>query len=83
MNTNKRYLNSFMGEELTPKLQSTCFLVKLSEAVVSQISLKSVCLLADWDGAQKRSVPFFAWSLLESVGLSDVQLQPDSKGKTA
>ncbi|KAF1383202.1 hypothetical protein PFLUV_G00128870 [Perca fluviatilis] len=33
----------------------------------------------DWDVAQKRTVPFFAWSLLESVGLSDLQLQPDSK----
>lgn len=39
-------------------------------------------LLADWDVAQKRTVPFFAWSLLESVGLTDVQLHPDSKGKT-
>ncbi|KAM6989155.1 otoconin-90 [Tautogolabrus adspersus] len=29
--------------------------------------------------AQKRTVPFFAWSLLESVGLTDIQLQPDSK----
>ncbi|XP_029930627.1 otoconin-90 [Myripristis murdjan] len=28
--------------------------------------------------AQRRAVPFFAWSLLESVGLSDMQLQPDS-----
>ncbi|XP_035526204.1 mucin-17-like [Morone saxatilis] len=38
----------------------------------------------DWDVAQKRTVPFFAWSLLESVGLSEIQLQPaDSKGKTA
>lgn len=27
-------------------------------------------------------MPYFAWSLLESVGLTDVQLQPDSKGKT-
>ncbi|KAI3374532.1 hypothetical protein L3Q82_021102, partial [Scortum barcoo] len=34
---------------------------------------------AEWDVAQKRTVPFFAWSLLESVGLSDIQLQPDSK----
>ncbi|XP_049455182.1 otoconin-90 [Epinephelus fuscoguttatus] len=33
----------------------------------------------DSDVAQKRTVPFFAWSLLESVGLSDIQLQPDSK----
>ncbi|XP_042353342.1 otoconin-90 [Plectropomus leopardus] len=33
----------------------------------------------DWDVAQKRAVPFFAWSLLESVGLSDIQLQPDSR----
>ncbi|XP_049931069.1 otoconin-90 [Epinephelus moara] len=33
----------------------------------------------DWDVAEKRTVPFFAWSLLESVGLSDIQLQPDSK----
>uniref|UniRef100_A0A8P4G3C9 Otoconin 90 n=1 Tax=Dicentrarchus labrax TaxID=13489 RepID=A0A8P4G3C9_DICLA len=34
----------------------------------------------DWDVAQKRTVPFFAWSLLESVGLSEIQLQPaDSK----
>uniref|UniRef100_A0A4W6CKS2 Phospholipase A2-like central domain-containing protein n=1 Tax=Lates calcarifer TaxID=8187 RepID=A0A4W6CKS2_LATCA len=32
-----------------------------------------------WDVAQKRAVPFFAWSLLESVGLTDLQLQPDSK----
>lgn len=32
--------------------------------------------------AQKRSAPLFAWSLLESVGLSDIQLQPDDKGKT-
>ncbi|XP_070830088.1 otoconin-90 [Chaetodon trifascialis] len=32
-----------------------------------------------WDVAQKRTVPFFAWSLLDSVGLSDVQLQPDSE----
>ncbi|XP_062284282.1 protein EFR3 homolog A-like [Scomber scombrus] len=29
--------------------------------------------------AQKRTVPFFAWSLLESVGLTDVKLQTDSK----
>lgn len=35
-----------------------------------------------WDVAQKRTVPFFAWSLLESVGLTDLQLQPDSKGMT-
>ncbi|TKS79299.1 Otoconin-90 [Collichthys lucidus] len=33
----------------------------------------------DLDLAQKRTVPFFAWSLLESVGLTDIQLQPDSK----
>ncbi|XP_027147438.1 otoconin-90 [Larimichthys crocea] len=33
----------------------------------------------DLDVAQKRTVPFFAWSLLESVGLTDIQLQPDSK----
>lgn len=39
-------------------------------------------LLADRDVAQKRTVPFFAWSLLESVGLTDVQLHPNSKGKT-
>ncbi|XP_056247760.1 otoconin-90 isoform X2 [Seriola aureovittata] len=32
----------------------------------------------EWDVAQKRTVPFFAWSLLESVGLTDLQLQPDS-----
>ncbi|MEQ2163911.1 hypothetical protein GOODEAATRI_001129 [Goodea atripinnis] len=30
------------------------------------------------DAAQKRTVPFFAWSLLESVGLTDIQ-QPDGK----
>ena len=42
----------------------------------------AVCLLSDWGSAQKRTVPFFAWSLLESVGLTDVQLQPDSKGRT-
>ncbi|KAF0046469.1 hypothetical protein F2P81_000102 [Scophthalmus maximus] len=36
-------------------------------------------LSRDWDVARRRSVPFFAWSLLESVGLSDLQLQPDSK----
>ncbi|KAL0966720.1 hypothetical protein UPYG_G00299260 [Umbra pygmaea] len=28
---------------------------------------------------QPRAVPFFAWSLLESVGLTDLQLQPDSQ----
>ncbi|KAK5860449.1 hypothetical protein PBY51_021925 [Eleginops maclovinus] len=28
---------------------------------------------------RKRTVPFFAWSLLESIGLADLQLQPDSK----
>ncbi|XP_029309111.1 otoconin-90 [Cottoperca gobio] len=33
----------------------------------------------DWQASQKRTVPFFAWSLLESVGLTDIQLQPDSK----
>ncbi|XP_051809608.1 otoconin-90, partial [Acanthochromis polyacanthus] len=33
----------------------------------------------DWDAARKRTVPFFAWSLLESVGLTDIQLQTDSK----
>ena len=44
--------------------------------------LFAVCLLSDWESAQKRTVPFFAWSLLESVGLTDVQLQPDSEGKT-
>lgn len=42
-----------------------------------------LCLLADLDVAQKRTVPFFAWSLLESVGLTDIQLQPDSKGETS
>ncbi|XP_030266865.1 otoconin-90-like [Sparus aurata] len=36
-------------------------------------------LTDDWRSAQKRTVPFFAWSLLESVGLTDMQLQPDSK----
>ncbi|XP_054483553.1 otoconin-90-like [Anoplopoma fimbria] len=33
----------------------------------------------DWEVGQKRTVPFFAWSLLESVGLTDLQLQPDSQ----
>ncbi|XP_069576574.1 otoconin-90 [Brachyistius frenatus] len=33
----------------------------------------------DWEAARKRTVPYFAWSLLEAVGLTDVQLQPDSK----
>ncbi|XP_060899736.1 otoconin-90 [Labrus mixtus] len=33
----------------------------------------------DRRAAHKRAVPFFAWSLLESVGLTDIQLQPDSK----
>ncbi|XP_030607772.1 otoconin-90 [Archocentrus centrarchus] len=33
----------------------------------------------DWFGPQRRAVPFFAWSLLESVGLTDMQLQPDTK----
>ncbi|KAM6920648.1 LOW QUALITY PROTEIN: otoconin-90, partial [Lycodopsis pacificus] len=32
----------------------------------------------DWGAAQKRTVPFFAWSLLESVGLSDIHVHPDS-----
>ncbi|KAK7944297.1 hypothetical protein WMY93_000025 [Mugilogobius chulae] len=37
------------------------------------------CLEAD-EGpmGRKRSVPFFAWSLLQSVGLTDIQLQPDT-----
>ncbi|KAK2822799.1 hypothetical protein Q5P01_022864 [Channa striata] len=33
----------------------------------------------DGDVAQKRTVPFFAWSLLESVGLTDAQLHIDAK----
>ncbi|CAJ1072933.1 otoconin-90 isoform X1 [Xyrichtys novacula] len=33
----------------------------------------------DLDLARKRTVPFFAWSLLESVGLTDIQIQLDSK----
>ncbi|XP_071348395.1 otoconin-90 isoform X2 [Trachinotus anak] len=33
----------------------------------------------DRDVAQRRTVPFFAWSLLESVGLTDLQLQPNSE----
>lgn len=43
--------------------------------------MNCVCVLADGDVAQKRTVPFFAWSLLESVGLTDIQLQPHSTGK--
>ncbi|XP_042081482.1 otoconin-90 [Haplochromis burtoni] len=33
----------------------------------------------DWFAPQRRAVPFFAWSLLESVGLTDIDLQPDTK----
>ncbi|XP_025756218.1 otoconin-90 isoform X8 [Oreochromis niloticus] len=33
----------------------------------------------DWFTPQRRAVPFFAWSLLESVGLTDIHLQPDTK----
>ncbi|XP_075993672.1 otoconin-90 [Genypterus blacodes] len=31
------------------------------------------------EDAQRRAVPFFSWSLLESAGLTDVQLPADSK----
>lgn len=30
--------------------------------------------------AQKRTVPFFAWSLLESVGLTEIQMQSEATG---
>ncbi|XP_039905273.1 otoconin-90 isoform X2 [Simochromis diagramma] len=33
----------------------------------------------DWFAPQRMAVPFFAWSLLESVGLTDIDLQPDIK----
>ncbi|XP_075953340.1 otoconin-90 [Anarhichas minor] len=42
-------------------------------------SASSLFASSDWGAAQKRTVPFFAWSLLESVGLSDIQVHPDSK----
>ncbi|XP_025756219.1 otoconin-90 isoform X9 [Oreochromis niloticus] len=35
----------------------------------------------DWFTPQRRAVPFFAWSLLESVGLTDIHLQPDTKAE--
>ncbi|XP_023252481.1 uncharacterized protein LOC111647095 [Seriola lalandi dorsalis] len=56
---------------------------RLSLMMLKLLGLRVSCmcfflLLAEWDVAQKRTVPFFAWSLLESVGLTDLQLQPDS-----
>lgn len=41
-----------------------------------------VSILAETGVVQRRALPFFAWSLLQSVGLTDLQLQSDAKGLT-
>lgn len=41
-----------------------------------------VSILAETGVVQRRALPFFAWSLLQSVGLTDLQLQSDAKGST-
>lgn len=46
----------------------------------ASLSCLPLLLLSSAGVAQRRTVPFFAWSLLESVGLTDIQLQPDSAG---
>ncbi|RVE61259.1 hypothetical protein OJAV_G00168960 [Oryzias javanicus] len=50
--------------------------VAVLEAGSEELQDNATAALADGGGAQKRSVPFFAWTLLESAGLTDVQ-QPD------
>ncbi|XP_041847601.1 otoconin-90 [Melanotaenia boesemani] len=51
---------------------------RFSSVAMKTVDSEEELQKTNWDLAQKRAVPFFAWSLLESVGLSDMQ-QPDGK----